>query len=298
MLFCSELCSVPTGIISVVYNLRVSETTKFITEEFTDPFGLDFTFFEEARWQNRSACQKKHDTSNAVGELVTFLYVAEPCRGRSWYVQADFAVARVSEKSQGQSLARIQTDDFLLTTGYSWLLHSKVRFTVSGLLGIPTHKDTSLDFIQFGTGHVALGIQFDAAVNYSTKNKCSIRMAARLIGAIPRAATYKYLTYNYNLGEIIDLFVSHHVLLGDHCFEVGYNPTFVVASGTSPAIPSLESQLDLIRNSYYMSYEYGFKLKKIDNAIECGLSFGSDVSPKRTGQKLIVFGWLTWGVSF
>jgi len=298
ILYCNELLSIPTGIISVVYNLRVSETTKFITEEFTDPFGFNLTFFEEARWQNRLVCQKKNDTSNAVGELASFLYVEKPLLGRSWYLQANFAVARVSEKSDGQSLVRIQTDDLLLTAGYSWSLHSRVRFTVSGLLGIPTHKDTSLDQVQFGTGHLAFGIQFDTAFHYYQAHKCSIRLAARLIGTIPRNARFNGFDYNYNLGEVIDLLIGHHASFGHHCIEFGYNPTFVVASDLYPDAPTIESQLNLIRNSYYLAYEYSFDIKKVNNAVEFGLSFGSDVKPRRTGQKLIIFGWFTWDVSF
>jgi len=294
----SKIWGIPTGIISVVYNLRVSETTQLITEEFKDPFGFELTFFEEARWQNKLKSQSRSDTSNALGELASFIYIVEPCGGHSCYMRGDFAFARVTERSDGKLLARHQTDDLLLTAGYSWLLHSRVRFTASGLLGIPTHKDTSLDQVQFGTGHLGFGVQFDTAVHYYQAHKCSIRLAARLIGTIPRNAQFAGFDYDYNLGEIIDLLVGHHGSFGNHCFEFGYNPTFVVASDLSPDAPKVESQLNLIRNSYYATYEYSFEIRKVNNAVEFGISFGSDVKPKRTGQRLIVFGWFTWDVSF
>lgn len=293
-----KVCGLATGIISTVYNLRVSETTKLITEESTDPFGFEFTFFEQARWANKNLQTNKSDRSNAVGELATFLYVVEPVFGDSWYMRADFAVARVSEVSDGKSLARIQTDDFLLTAGYSWLVHSRIRLTVSGLVGIPTHKDTSLNQIQLGTGHLGLGIQLDAAIKYRTQSKCSIRTAARIVGTIPRKTTFQCWDYNFNLGEFIDIFIAHHAPFGKHCLEIGYNPTFVVAGGISPHIPSLESEFSLIRNSYYMAYEYNFDIRKVNSGIQFGLSFSSDVIPKKTGQKLIVFGWFSWGISF
>jgi len=294
----AETLSITTGIMSVVYNLKISEITELIAEKSKKPFGLDVTIFEEARWENRNVKTNFSDRSNAVGGMWSFIYIAEPLWGKSWYFQMYFAVARVSEVSNRVPFSRIQTDDFLMYGGYSWPVNSMLRFTFSGLLGIPTHKDTSLIHTQFGLGHVGLGFQLDSVINYLRSSDYSIRIALRLIGTIPRRALFNCCLYNYNLGEIIDFFISHNSSFGNHSFEFGYNPSFVCGGGISPNVQSIASEINLIRNSYFIAYEYTFKLRKIENAVECGISFASDVIPKKTGQKLIVLGWLTWGIDF
>lgn len=291
-----EIFGIPTGIISVVYNLRVAETTLLLTREFKNPIGLEFTLFNSARWQKRGLCQKKNDKSNALGELFSLFYMKKPLGDCSWYIRGDFAFARVSEVSNNQSLALVETDDFLITGGYSWLLHSIVRCTFSGLFGFPTHRDRSLERVQFGSGHLGLGIQLDAAVNYCPK-KYSVHFAARLIGTVPRNAIFLSHRYNYNVGELLDLFLAHHATVGNHCFEFGYNPKFIFASGLSPNNPRLAYRLNLIRNNFYMFYKYGFEIKSVNSASALGLSLCSDVVPK-TGQKLIVFVWAILGFGF
>ncbi|MEX0849129.1 MAG: hypothetical protein WD055_02775 [Candidatus Dependentiae bacterium] len=53
---------------------------------------------------------------------------------------------------------RTQTDDILFYAGRGFKLNEKSRGTISGILGVPTHKDDSLEGIQFGTGHYAIGV--------------------------------------------------------------------------------------------------------------------------------------------
>lgn len=280
---CNEIIAV--GTISIVYAIKISEPNKIVYGKAKTGFG--FTPFEQARW--RRDCLNK---SNAVGELLTFIHVE-----RSIFARIDFAFARVSEVTQGVPFARIQTDDLLLTAGYVWR-YPQITCSLSGLMGIPTHKDTSLEHIQFGLAHLGLGTQFYIGARYLPQRDYAIRALFRFVGFIPRRVEVESWSYILNTGQAIDVLISHYAPFGAHDFEIGYNPTFLLGIGISPQIPAVSGEKTLIRNNYFATYRYTHVSSKLINSFRVGIGFGSDVIPKLVGQKLIVTGWFVWAIAF
>lgn len=273
------------GTISIVYALKISEPNKIAYGKAKTGIGL--TTFEQARWRSNHL-----NKSNAVGELVTFIHAKKPI-----FARIDFAFARVSEVSTGMPFARVQTDDLLLTVGYFQRL-SNITYSFSGLMGIPTHKDTSLEHIQFGIAHLGLGTQFYISGRYLPQKEYAIRTLFRFVGFIPRKVKVQSLNYTLNTGQAIDFLISHYAPFGNHDFEIGYNPTFLFGIGISPEIASSASQNTLIRNNYYATYRYTHVSRKLVNSFRAGIGFGSDAIPKLVGQKLIVTGWFVWAIAW
>ncbi len=284
--FWCQLLGVSSGLISIVYVLQIAQANKSPTGELK-PYGLAFTSFEQARWERTQG-----NKSNAVGEEFTFAYT-----NGNLFTRIDFAFARVSEVSNGKPFSRVQTDDLLLTAGYTWE-NKNVKYDVSGLIGVPTHKDTNLDHVQFGIAHLGLGVQFDFLIKYLPKNDNIIKIIFRSVGFLPRSASYQGRNYNYNIGDAIDVLLAHYASFGNHHFEVGYDATFVFGGFISPNVSSISSQITLIRNSYYAIYSYNFISDKIIQSINFGIGFSSpDILPS-AGQKLIAGGWFTWTLAF
>lgn len=273
------------GTISIVYALKISEPNKIAYGKAKTGIGL--TPFEQARWSRNELNQ-----SNAVGELTTFIHVERPI-----FARIDFAFAKVSQVSMGIPFSRIQTDDLLLTVGYFQRLRN-ITYAISGLMGIPTHKDTSLEHIQLGLGHLGLGTQFYLSGRYLPEREYAIRALFRFVGFIPRKVKVQSLNYTFNTGQAIDFLISHYAPFGNHDLEVGYNPTFLLGIGISPEIAAISSQNTLIRNSYYATYRYTYVSRKLVNSFRVGIGFGSDSIPKLVGQKLIVTGWFVWAIAW
>lgn len=118
------------GSISIVYNLRVAETSKRLDVKsmFPRPSLGTCTLFGTFR-------KKYNETKHtAVGGLFTLVYAPE-----SFFLRVDGAFGRVASNIEGMHFSRTQTDDLLFSGGYSPTISDKIRMTFSGLLGFPTH---------------------------------------------------------------------------------------------------------------------------------------------------------------
>ncbi len=101
---------------------------------------------------------------------------------KNWFIRLDFAVAHLKRRSEILSnldQSRTQTDDLLFSGGYGFSTSERSRFSLSGLLGVPTHKPLDLPILQFGSGHVGMGVQLDNNYKYWSIN--TLRSAARYI---------------------------------------------------------------------------------------------------------------------
>jgi hypothetical protein len=284
---------IPVYPVSIVYNLRIAETTKrqALEERHRNPFIMAATFFNQ--WRERYSGPHELIT----GGLATFIY--SYC---SLFARADFAVAHVSEKGQDLCFSRTQPDDILFSLGFSHKFRERTKITLSGLLGIPTHKDLSFDGIQFGTGHVGAGLQLDGSFAYSKNGHHSLMGAARFVRFFPRPVCFAVgeLTqlFDLDIGTIADLLIVHHSNWGRHRVEVGYDAAWGFGAAIQPALVEVIEKASFMRNSFYGSYRYGFLICSIPSAVTFGLSYGFDQRPKQFGLKQIITLWGSWGISF
>lgn len=290
---CLHLPGQSYSAISMVYNLRIAETTKRQpTDDMFNKLSTPIlTLFEQWR-------KKGPDTNEFIGGgLASYIALLHP-----FYLRVDFAVAHASEKSNDIFFARTQTDDLLLSAGYDFSLNALNRFTFSGLLGIPTHKDSILQGIQFGYGHAAIGGQLDGSFTFAHHENQSIRSAARYIRFVPRGTTHcvenQQLHYTFNVGNLMDLFIAWHNKLGNSRLEYGYNPSFLFGAKITPNDPIFIKANNYIRNSFYGNYKYRFLIKHIANAVQVSASYGFDIHPKVIGRSQIINIWGSWIVNF
>jgi len=284
------------GIFSVVYNLRIAETTRHqeFERKLMRPSIAAATTF--AQFRKRHSGQKER----YIGELGSLIYLPSSC-----YVKADFAFANAHLNDDGVTSSRTQTDDILFTAGYSPTISQRVKLTFSGLLGVPTHRDQSLQNVQVGVAHIALGTQIDSAFNYSKNHKQTFMAAVRFIHFFPRTVSVilgqQCSDFNFSIGNLTDLFFAHHSIFGKHGMhriEVGYNPAFLTNANIRPMLDEVIQQTDFIRNSFYGTYKYNFLIHKLHSALTVALSYGFDSKPKLFGNKQIITAWATWGINF
>lgn len=292
-LFCLFIILPSYGSISIVYNLRVAQTTKRIIIDplFPKPSLGTITPFGTFREKYNGV---KH---HCGGGLFTLIYSPH-----SFFLRVDAAVARVSSFDNGVYFKRTQADDLLFSGGYSPHISDKMRITFSGLLGFPTHKDTSLEFVQFGYGHYGLGGQIDGSFIYSSNRDHTIRCAARLIHFFPRTIAIpienQFELFKYNNGNLADLFIAFHSKIGFHSIETGYDASFFFNAAIHPHYDDAVKKTNYIRNSFYGIYKYRYVIHDVAQMLALALSYGFDSKPKIYGNKRIITIWGSWTVNF
>lgn len=286
---------IPLQGITIVYNLRIAETTKSQIKSLVKLRHsiAAVTAFAQFRKLLKTAHQ------SALGALGTYVYM-----GESFYARINAAVGNVhtSIEDDPATFSRTQLDDILFTTGYAMSIHDCLKMAFSVHLGIPTHEDTSLQALQFGTGHVGLGGQLDAVLSLSAHQQ--ILAAARFIHFFPREVDLMFNNLehelDFGLGNVADLmFVYQHTWKLRHQVEVGYNPTFIFDASINPPLPGVLEQINSTTHNIFGSYRYGFLIKKkYPSAIIVGTSVGLSPKPEAIGNTQIVTAWLSWGINF
>lgn len=296
--------------VSLVYNLRIAESTKRQTfEKGIHPYTFSLTTINNNR--------KKRDGTkhNLLGLLESFSYT-----NPSFYIRTDFAFGQVREAKLISSInngssdsivschkqysyfKEIETDDLLLKAGYSYSVNPKIKLTASGLLGIPTHKDFALEHFQLGFGHVGLGIQLDGSFIYSIPKKSSIRCAFRLIQFIPRHVwhTANNITkrFKVNIGDLIDIFIAHHTVFGHHSFEFGYDQIFFCNAKIHPHLEGALEKVNYIRPEFFTTYKYTISTRHLNHILSATISGGFDIWPRLHGNKRILEAWFSYGLNF
>jgi len=281
------------GIASIVYNIKIAETTKrqAFDYHFKNPTMTIGTLFDQYR--------KKWDGTqqNFGGGLATLLYV-----NKSYYAKVDWAVAQTSETKEKSHFSQTQTDDLLFTSGCSYPVTKQIKLTFSGLLGFPTHKDASLEHAQLGYGHVGLGAQMDGSFIYSAHHNHSLRPAARYVRFFQRDAKLiidgQKKDFKFNFGNLVDLYIAHHSKFAPHSLEFGYDATFLFGTKICPHQDDIAHKNNYIRSSFYLSYDYHFFIKTLPSAIAANFSYGFDQIPKKAGNKRIVTLWTSLTINF
>jgi len=279
--------------ISIVYNLRIAETTKYIgvddvLKRSSTAIATTFGTFRKKYNGTRHEC---------AGELFSIIYAQ-----KNFYVRADAAAALVASFDKGTLFSRTQGDDLLFSGGYSPTLSDRMRITFSGFLGFPTHKDTSLDFVQFGYGHYGLGGQVDGSYNYVENENHWVRAALRLIHFFPRTITESVAgiaePFRYGLGNVLDVFIAFHSTFNGHIAEVGYDGSKFFGASVHPLFDDAVRKTNYLRHSFFGMYKYRFKFEEVTVSIAAALSCGFDQYPKLYGNKRIVTPWISVGVNF
>lgn len=203
-------------------------------------------------------------------------------------------------QKDNSTFARTQTDDVLLTLGYSKAITKRTKATLSCLFGFPTHKDDSFAGIQFGTGHNAFGLQLDGSFWLSNEGDKSLLAAARYIRFFPANVCIPINNtphmYYLDIGNLVDLIVGYNHRFGTSAFECGYNASFLFSASIYPALENVTSQLNYIRSNFYASFKHIFLRECHPTGMIVALSYGFDNKPK-IFRKIVTL-WAAWGINF
>lgn len=281
------------AIVSVVYNLKISETTKRHGKEkkTKHPWMVVATPFCQLR--KKKDCITHQLFGGAMG---TFGYAR-----KKWYIKADFAGAHVRQRGL-TCISRNQTDDILFTGGYSIDITPRAELTFSGLIGFPTHKDNSINGTQFGYAHIGLGAQIDGDFVYRPSGKHSLRPAVRFIHFFPRNSCYITDTHrqlvSVHEGNLSDIYIVHHSTFGKHSAEFGYDFISFFSSKVCPKVTDYAYKEDYFRSSFFATYKYHCAIHDFPTVFTAALSYSFDMQSKPVANKYIVNVWGSWSMSF
>ena len=229
--------------------------------------------------------------------LAEYIYATD-----HFYLRFDAALGRVHENIQtGGSTTHTQLDDLLCSTGYRHEATPSLNLAYSFLLGIPTHKDRSFQFFQFGTGHWGTGAQIDGIYTFGYARDNSLLMALRCIHFF-KAKTFVPLPtdplfVDLALGNVLDIFLAYQKRINKHLLEIGYNPSVAFGVKTTPSLGDLVPSSG-IRNTLYTAYRYIFIAKEHPMGISLGISYGFDSGNNPITLKRIVTAWAIYGINF
>lgn len=280
------------AVVSVVFNMRIAELTRRgalsadgDNESRSSLAGIPFLHYRERRIGLKA---------HAGGSLAIFLHEREKT-----YVQIATALGHVSESILGFQREATQMDDLLISFGQRFVLPANCRVTLSGHVASPLHKDTALIKPQFGIGHPALGGQVDVGWTYDPENDRTFFGAVRVLHFFPGNTPGVPGPVRTFPGDLIDIYLAHHLNWGPHGFEWGYNPSFLLHSYIVPPIPQQTVALNLKRSTLYANYQYHFAFSKSHpGMIATGLSYGFDHVPELLGNRYLVTAWMSLGVQF
>ncbi len=275
---------------SLVYKFFVSEITRRYTPAGKSTRASQFSLFCFDIYAS------KYDTTkeNATGLLATYLY-----QYNQVYAQIDAAFGHVKSRYQCQEFSRTQTDDLLFSLGFSKAFSQKTAVTFSGVLGFPTHKDTSPEGIQFGIAHSSVGFKIDAVRQCSSQKDQKLLLAGRYLRFLPSnisvtsgTASYKY---ELDIGSLFDLLIGYSFNFKRDGFELGYNPSFLVGGKLYPESASNE-YIGYMRSTIYGAYYHVFASGKHPKILSLVCTYGTEHKPKI--YKRLITAWATWSVIF
>lgn len=293
------------GAISLVYNIRIAEASKKNATETLKPYTFTFT--------PTGAYGKTRN--DIITGLIGFLQSATYTHN-SFFAQINWAFGETFltippltalGTTKFTRIKTFNTDDILIRLGYSYSHTERLSFSFTGHLGIPTHKDLVLQSFPLGYAHVGLGFQFDSQYIYSKPQENAIRSAFRLIQFIPRTAISSLINqstvtttnrFNINLGTLIDLFISHLSIFGNHRFEFGYDQIIFCNGKIHPFLPLALEFFNFISPQFFVAYNYNHSTKYINHTLSIGTSAGFTIWPNQFGNKISVEPWITYIINF
>jgi hypothetical protein len=276
--------------VSMVYNFRIAQITK--QPIFEKPHDRNHTvialLFDQYRKKYNGIFQ------NFAGGLGSYIYDFEP-----YYFRVDFAVSHIKAKSNHTTtFSGTETDDILFTLGRNIVRRDRSIGTLSGLLGIPTHRIFRLQHTDFGYSQLGTGIQYDGS--YAINHTNTLLYGARYIYFVPRKALDDLRQkHTFTLGNIGDLLFAYKNNWNEHQgIELGYTARFRFGAHIVPSLDNIVKKTNYIRSNFYAVYKYKFLINNISNRLLFYLSYGFDHTPKVYGNKYIVTLWTSWNIAF
>ncbi|MBP9764774.1 hypothetical protein KBD08_00375 [Candidatus Babeliales bacterium] len=286
----TTLAHMPLAAVSIVYNFRIAQVTRQPIAAHTQkrPNSLSvllFDFFQKTRTQNIR--------ENYIGGITTY----NRNFAEKYYLRTDFACAHTHQTIKQKTTANVtETDDILFTVGRNILAHEKLKVSISGLFGIPTHAVHTLQRVGFGTGQVGVGVQLDGL--YHLKQKVDFLWGTRYNYFIPRNAfDAQCNSYKFTIGSIADILIAAQTSNPlSHGLEGGYAARWGFGIKATPTIAQLDS-FNYMRNNFYLVYKYTFLRQRFAHRLLLNISYGYDVKPERLGYNAVMI-WGSWGVAF
>ena len=286
-ILCGILCffaCVPVHAYSVVYNFRIAQITKQpIDENWQNDYALVNLIF--AQWR------KKYDGERQFFSGIFDSYMAF---FNTYYLRIDGAVSYLKQHPVDSPIfTDIETDDILFTFGKNFKRrHSTL--TLSGLMGVPTHEIYRLRHLDIGYSQMSVGGQFDGNL------KNTLMFGARYIHFFARRALGPDCAYyRFSAGNLANLLLAlRKDFRQHHGFEVGYTNEFSFGAKIWPQLDDTIEKTNYIRTNFYAVYKYRFLVDGVRNRFLLNISYGFDNSPKKYGNKYIIFLWASWITQF
>lgn len=284
--------------ITAVYNLRVANTSSEKIDFYEQDKVKNAPSLLTTKIYTQFRTNKRGDDQALYANVSNYIFTKKEA-----YFRIDGAFGYVREKNAQEITRHVQGDDILLSLGYRHKVKPHILLSYTAITGIPLHKDFEFEYFQLGTGHYALGAQFDAI--FTIKNVThSLLTAARCIHFFPRKIDVLLdttcIAAHFALGNLIDLLVAYYKkITPDHDLEIGYNPVFACNIHLHPA---LDQDLPSygIRSTWYTIYRYKFTRGKYTMGVAASLSYGNDVAPSHFdgAMKRVVGAWLSYTIRF
>lgn len=277
--------------ISIVYNFRIAQITKQRIFENENRKKRHYTLLALLFDQYY---KKRYDNirQNYLGGLGSFIY-----NSKSYYVRADFAASHIYEKTFDSKFSDAQVDDILFSLGKNFNINKQSKLTLTGLFGVPTHKNFALQHPQFGYGQYGLGIQADGSYEFNNQN--AFLYGVRYINFLPSdALDPNDNKYKFTIGNLADILVASKNNWRKHGFEVGYTARFDFGAKIYPNLDDIIEKTNYIRSNFYAVYKYRFVVNNVANRFLLNLSYSFDHVPKKFGNKYIIFVWAAWDFRF
>ncbi len=282
--------NIPLYAISMVYNFRMAEITK--QPIFHEPNDISDTIVALLFEEYKKKYNKIH--TNYTGGLGSVIRTV-----KSYYFRTDFAGTYISEKFHHKTIFKgSQADDILFTVGKSFIFAHHSMITLSGLLGIPTHRNLILQHIDFGFGQIGIGIQIDGA--YGSNHKKGLLYGFRYVYFIPRDIFDEdNQRYRFTVGHITDILLAYQYRWQkNHEIESGYTVETRIGADIHPYVNYAVRRINYITSNFYFVYKYKFLIKNIANRLFFNFAYGFDNKPNRFSDKHIVTMWLSWNTTF
>lgn len=262
--------------VTEIYNMRVSTVASARIElnEKVGATNIPGIFISKVLARIRT--NKRGDDQLLIADICNLIYSY-----KNLYARVDGAFGYVRERLRFATTRHTQTDDVLLSAGYIHDISPRTSLTYTLVGGIPTHKDNSLQFFQFGTGHYAIGGQIDGIFKNNSYSWITALRAVHFFESNAQVSRQDVglASVELGLGNLTDIILSwFKTINNNHSIEIGCNPTFLTNVSTKPTLsPALPSYG--IRSSWYATYRYALATGKHPMALGVSASYGLDIAP-------------------
>lgn len=278
---------------SIVYNFRIAQITKQSLQEKNNHSHYTLVALLFDLFQKRYSGVKE----NYAGGMASVIY-----NRHNYYARIDTALSRFNQKKDMKKIYQdVQTDDLLFTVGRNFMFdNNRSLLTLSGMFGVPTHRNNAVRSIDFGYAQVGTGVQLDGSYLLNEQTGSALLYGARYIYYLPRTTNdCSGNRYRFSIGNIGDILGAYkRYWHNTHGIELGY--TFRSDFGASlwPVLPDVVNKTNYNRSNFYFVYKYKLPQDHTMHRFLFNISYGFDHGHKRDGYASIVTLWGSWNINF